>query len=116
MNQAANILARAVARHGVDATLTAAGDTYTSVADITGSLKVLPRKYEASPDEKPTGLISDREKFVITAAELATTSFTTVKPYYRLAIGSFVYTIKKATPSYFQGTLVRWDVEAAGQQ
>jgi hypothetical protein len=116
MNQAANILARVVARHGIDATLTAAGDTYTSVADTTGSLKVLHRKYEASPDEKPTGLISDREKFVITAAELAKTSFTTIKPYYRLTIDGFIYTIKKATPSYAYGERVRWDIEAAGQQ
>ena len=116
MNPAKSILAKAVAKHGVTATLIAAGNTYSAEADTSGTLKVLFRKYEGAPDEKPTGLSSDREKFVISEEELQKTVFDTLKAFYRIEIDGFIYTIKKATPSYAYGERVRWDVEAAGQQ
>jgi len=115
-NPAADAIARALSRHGVQATLVRPGVTYDAEADTEVAVTVLNRSYEGAQTEGLVGAISSAQRWLIPASELAGTAISQPQPYDRLVFSFGTVTLKTADPGIAYGEVVRWDVQGAGQQ
>lgn len=105
-------IARELAKHGVPATLTREGDSYSGVAALTQRVRVLNRSYEGSQDSGPTGMSVQAARWMVPAAGLAWAP----KAYDRLDITGLTgaVTITRVDPGFARGVPVRYDLEVSG--
>lgn len=111
-NPSAAAIARELAKHGISATLTREGDSFSSVPAMTQTVRVLNRSYEGSQDDGPTGMSVQAARWMLPAAGLAWAP----KAYDRLDITGLdsPLTINRVDPGFAYGALVRYDLEASG--
>ena len=111
-NPAAAAIARELAKHGVSATLTREGDSYSEVAAAVQNIRILNRSYEGAQSAGPTGMSIQAARWMIPASEVAWAP----KAYDRLNITGIAgaLTIKRVDPGFGYGALVRYDIEASG--
>ena len=101
---------RALASHGVTATLVRAGVSYDGESDTREAVKVLKRSYEGAETDGATGMETRKARWMLPAEDAPFVP----KPYDRLEIGDYVITIHRVDPKYADGAIVRYDLEVAG--
>ena len=105
-------IARALARHGIAATLVRAGDTHAEVADVRAPVTVLNRSYEgAETGDGPSSLKTRKARWLLPASEAPFRP----APFDRLELPDETLTINRVEPGFAYGELVRYDLEATGQ-
>lgn len=112
MSAATAAIARALARHGIAATLVRAGNTYAEEEDTTASVTVLNRSYEgAETSEGPSSLKTRKARWLLPASEAPFRP----APFDRLVLPEETLTIQRVEPGFAYGELVRYDLECTGQ-
>lgn len=101
---------RALASHGVTATLVRAGVSYDGEPDTRASVTILKRSYEGAETDGATGMETRKARWMLPAEKAPFAP----KPYDRLEIGAYTITIHRVDPKYANGEVVRYDMEVAG--
>lgn len=108
-NPAVNAISRALARHGIAASLVRPG--IDGAADTSSPVTILNRSYEGAEAPGPTGLVNRKARWLLPASEAPWRP----APYDRLEISGETLTIHRVETGYAYGELVRYDLEASGQ-
>ena len=111
-NPATVAIARELAKHGVPATLTREGDSYSGVSAQVQSVRVMNRSYEGAQADGPTGMSVQAARWMVPASELEWVP----KAYDRLDITGIAgaLTITRVDPGFAYGAPVRYDLEVSG--